>query len=191
MYLKESNLTPPVGIDWDGNQMKVNFRFILEVENNLITFGAQFPKECDALGKQGQFLEGLWEQSVVELFIHELESARYLEINLSPTGAYWCAEFSDYRVRKSELYLTPSIETKLNDGITTALMQIDIEDLINGKFELAQAAILKLGKGSFEEKIYLARKYAWGDSAKKALDCEPDFHQKKLVEVLSNYPPII
>ncbi len=39
----------------------------------------------------------LWRQTCMELFIAEQDSRSYLEINLAPSGAWNCYEFSDYR----------------------------------------------------------------------------------------------
>lgn len=183
---KDSAITPPVEIDWFGKRFAVDFRFILEAENNLITFGAKFPKNGISLGSKGQFLKGLWEESVVELFVHELNSTRYVELNLSPTGSYWCAEFSSYRFGSSELNLSPKIETESESKFNTVFLQFDIRDLVDGEYKLAQTSVLSLGSGSESSKIFLTRKFARGQSAKEVLSCDPDFHKKELAEVLSN-----
>jgi hypothetical protein len=187
---KDSAVTPPVEIDWYGKPLDIDFRFVLETENNLITFGAKFPKNGISLGSKGQFLKGLWEESVVELFVHELNSTRYVELNLSPTGAYWCAEFSNYRFGSSELNLTPKIETESDREFNTVSLQFDVRDLVNGDYKLAQTSVLSLGNRSESARLFLTRRFARGQSAKEVLSCDPDFHKKELAEVLSNYPPI-
>lgn len=184
MYLKESAITLPVDIDWQGNPLEVDFRFILQLESNLLSFGAKFPKECVSLGEQGQFLEGLWEESVVELFIYQAQSTRYVEFNLSPTGAFWCAEFSDYRVRKSELKLRSNVEVSSEGNFNTAVFQVDIQDLFRGEVELTQTAILSLNKANSSKKLFLTRKFARNLSAQEVLKSAPDFHKRELAEVL-------
>lgn len=184
MYLKESSITLPVDIDWDGNPLKFEFRFILQVDPDGIIFGARFPKNALALGQANQFAEGLWEGSVVELFIHEESSTRYIEINLSPTGAYWIAEFSDYRANESELRVNPEIETKSIDEDITTLLKIELKELAVSKFKIAQTAVLKVKNPDSESDFYLTRKFGWGQAAVDSLNCEPDFHKKKLAEVL-------
>jgi hypothetical protein len=48
----------------------------------------------------GDFREGLWQADVAELFIASADRQRYLEFNLSPTGAWWCAGFDGPRQRR-------------------------------------------------------------------------------------------
>lgn len=49
----------------------------------------------------GDFVEGLWEHDVAEMFIAGPEG--YLEFNLSPAGAWWAARFSAPRVRDERM----------------------------------------------------------------------------------------
>ncbi len=182
MYTSLSAITPPVAKDWFGKTLNLDFRFILEEKNNHILFGAQFPKDCFFHGEPRKFTEGLWAQSVVELFLHEVGRSSYIEINLSPSGAFWAARFSDYRVKECELTeFLPMIEEGTHEGTISAQMSFDATKLSTEKFEVAQTAILANGS----DKHYLTRKFAWSNlSAAKALFGDPDFHQKKLAEVL-------
>ncbi len=183
-YLKESAITLPVSQDWFGDPVESDFRFILQVKEDSILFGAHFPENCFALGESGKFVEGLWDGSVVELFIHSTNTPSYVELNLSPTGAYWAAQFSDYRVRQKSLELPVTVESKHLDGKFAAVLKLDRSSLPENDFTVAQTAILDLGNIKAQKRIYLTRKYSWSGSAKNEVCAEPDFHQKKLAEVL-------
>lgn len=45
------------------------------------------------------FVEGLWKYDCGELFLVQPGTGRYLEINVSPSGAWWSCVFSDVRSR--------------------------------------------------------------------------------------------
>jgi len=72
----------------------------------------------------GEFREGLWQHDVAELFIAAADRKRYLEFNLSPSGAWWFAGFSAARERVTGHPL-PQVRTlafpHANDGWTAAL----------------------------------------------------------------------
>lgn len=55
------------------------------------------PGQSHPSGGCGEFIEGLWDYDVAELFL--AGPCGYLEFNLSPSGAWWCARFSSPRVR--------------------------------------------------------------------------------------------
>ncbi len=68
-------------------------------------------REAPAVAKPGahlgDFVEGLWEYDVAECFIAEPDGSRYLELNLSPHGAWWCCAFEGPRNRKSPALAPP------------------------------------------------------------------------------------
>ena len=69
-------------------------------ERELFFGGAmEAPPRCDRALGCGQFVEGLWQADVIELFVREPSSAGYHEINLAPTGAWWHCRFEEYRLR--------------------------------------------------------------------------------------------
>ncbi len=90
--------------DWYGRPPHHSARFSVSLDGDrlLYRFEADKAAECDTSLQTRQFVEGLWEQDVAELFIMA-PSGRYQEFNLSPTGAWWCATFSDYREREAVL----------------------------------------------------------------------------------------
>lgn len=89
----------PVANDWWGQPVEPAPRFTLIEDPGylwLVAFHEHTPRLHPGAGC-GEFLEGLWEFDVAECFIAGPEG--YLEFNLSPTGAWWCARFSAPRVR--------------------------------------------------------------------------------------------
>ena len=81
-------------------------------ENNLFFCGKvnNLPN-CDKDHKSGEFIEGLWEKDVAEIFIKDDQTNSYQEFNLSPTGAWWSAIFKDYRVRDYDAEKKLSLES--------------------------------------------------------------------------------
>jgi len=51
---------------------------------------------------QKEFLPGLWNGNVVELFLGNPLNGRYLEVHLAPTGQWWACVFTAVRVREVE-----------------------------------------------------------------------------------------
>jgi len=49
-----------------------------------------------------EFVTGLWNGNVVELFLHNPDNGRYLEVHLAPTGQWWACVFTAVRVRETE-----------------------------------------------------------------------------------------
>jgi len=79
--------------------------FSLKVVNKALIFDLFFPSgSCGVEGSTcGQFIEGLWEAEVGELFLARTlpdGQTRYLEINISPEGAWWSMEHQAVRQRK-------------------------------------------------------------------------------------------
>lgn len=82
--------------------------------------------------QKNSFVEGLWKQDALELFVRDLNSNYYQEFNLSPAGAYWSAVFKDYREpAESHERKIDNIEinSKVDDSSWTASMRISKRDL--------------------------------------------------------------
>jgi len=95
---------------WNSDKIGAKYLFEINKEENTITLGIESKREFSniAPAKEYEFFEGLWEYDVVEAFISTGEKS-YIEINLSTTGAFWLAEFSDHRERTEK---KPKIELK-------------------------------------------------------------------------------
>jgi hypothetical protein len=93
---------PPLHLttDWFGHPFAPPLDIFLGMSGERILFGAQGAgtPQC-APATPGDFIEGLWERDVVELFLGESDSPRYQEFNLSPRGAWWTMAFTGYRTR--------------------------------------------------------------------------------------------
>jgi hypothetical protein len=64
-----------------------------------IEFEVDQPAFQDSSVAPGVFHEGLWRFDCGELWLASSVSSRYLEFNLSPSGAWWSCAFSEARVR--------------------------------------------------------------------------------------------
>jgi hypothetical protein len=67
----------------------------------------KYPKES--------FVEGLWEQDVIELFLRDDTTENYQELQLSPSGAWWTSAFSAPRVKME--YDFTGTKAKVTSGV--------------------------------------------------------------------------
>ena len=81
------------------------FIFDIDFVDDFLIFKIGFHLSSSDSNKalQKKFLSGLWNENVLEFFILENGSQRYLEFNFSSEGNWWAALFNDYRVLSSEL----------------------------------------------------------------------------------------
>lgn len=101
-----------ISLDWFGKPARQRAGFRLWLDDDVLGFRfvAEKTAQCDTALRLGDFVEGLWEQDVAELFLMGPDG-RYQELNLSPCGAWWCALFSDYRQRENA-FQAPSVRTR-------------------------------------------------------------------------------
>jgi len=133
----------------------------------------------------GTFQERLWEKDVAELFIQLPDSESYLELNLSPSGAWWLAKFSNYRqpdhssnfssneLAKLDVAVDAKVEAarwQVSIAVPLAEIGLTFDVLQNSSANIC--AIL----GS-QERQYLS--FTAGNSLK------PDFHHAQLFKRLS------
>lgn len=128
---------------WNSN--KVGAKYLFEHSDKVITLGLEFKNSESSNAapvKKNEFFEGLWQYDLVEAFISTGEKS-YLEINLSTTGAWWAAEFSDYRIKldkKPEIKLIEviisdnSVIAKFSYDNITLLEQYNITAILNKKY---------------------------------------------------------
>lgn len=125
----------------------------------------------DASIAQGEFRAELWKQDVVELFLGSAEGGEYQELNLSPSGAWWTAVFTGYRVPLQSTIVPAGVKTFATvdkDGWSAAL-SIPLASL---QFPLTDKTTANICGISWEKKEF------W--SAGEATEGEPDFHRKEL-----------
>lgn len=58
------------------------------------------PAQLHPASRPGKFQAELWKHDVAELFMASPDRSRYLEINLSPNGAWWSCHFDGPRRRR-------------------------------------------------------------------------------------------
>lgn len=100
----ESVLSAPqseVRCDWSGLAVPGGFRWSLARDPERLWVSIELPAPASTTKKHalGEFIEGLWEDNVVELFLMEA-SGRYQEWNVSSDGAWWAMSFAAYRERE-------------------------------------------------------------------------------------------
>ena len=174
------HLTPgqswePISRDWFNQPTlyRPAFQLTLTEETLAFRFKVDKPPECDLNHRRGQFVEGLWEREVAELFVMA-PSGRYQEFNVSPAGAWWSASFSAYREREKSLDgLSVRTLAKPEAHSWEVELQVPVRDLVvlDG-FELDQARWNVTAILSPEEPTYLS----WGRIEKS----QPDFHRADL-----------
>jgi hypothetical protein len=107
--------------------------------------------------KQGDFVEGLWQNTCFEVFLRPRISSNngesnarrpYIEFNLSPSGHYWYMLFEDYRKRdlnfedkieeitqkkgEIEKFLLPQIEIQNNQkDLLTLQASLPLENILS------------------------------------------------------------
>ncbi len=95
---------------WSGETPQRHAKLFLAADRSQLFYGAEvsgYPTELRRARTKGEYVEGLWSADVIELFIFRDQDERYLELNLSPSGAWWAMGFREYRVR-DEAFSPPS-----------------------------------------------------------------------------------
>lgn len=72
--------------------------FRLSMHEGIVRFECVMRGQGRGLGEAGQFTPELWRADVAELFLTNPLTGRYLELNFSPSGAWWSCLFSAPRV---------------------------------------------------------------------------------------------
>ena len=99
------------------------------------------PAQLHPDARPGGFLAELWRHDVAELFLADPVSGRYLELNLSPNGAWWSCEFTAPRVRADEVDIAmPDVATFSElaaDGTWVAAMALPL-DLLRARIDFGK-----------------------------------------------------
>jgi hypothetical protein len=105
-----------------------SLRLIVQLEGSL---AATLP----ITNRVGQRQFGLWQHHCFELFIGELESNAYWELNLAPNGNWNCFKFSDYRKdqRESEAYSLAGLQAVRSAQSYRLEANIDIKPILKKK----------------------------------------------------------
>lgn len=99
--------------DWFGTAIETPIHIMLELKPDELNFSVLLPlnSRSHPASQPKTFFPGLWKYDVAELFIAGT-NGRYLEINLSPNGAWWAGWFSAPRISHSRA-ATPKILTSV------------------------------------------------------------------------------
>ena len=160
-----------IALDWFEHSYALKPKFRISCSNDLLSFEAEVPLSNYTLSfeklSNAQFVEGLWEKDVAELFVSNGDC--YQEFNFSPSGAWWTWMFTDYRERSDDFKApstSPTISSvisetnwKLHAEIPSEVLQIELKNITH-----AQVCFI------------LNSKYFCTASNK---DIEPDFHRFK------------
>ncbi len=117
--------------DWFGRPEPYGSQYRLTLREGVLVFEfwANKAAECNASLASGDFVEGLWEQDVAELFVMAPDG-RYQEFNLSPTGAWWSATFTGYREGcQAERATSIQTEAHCEEGRWSARLSLAVSDL--------------------------------------------------------------
>ena len=95
--------------DWFGERVKNPVSFIVAIDPDKLFLGAKVEATpwYDAVQTPTQFVEGLWNKDVAEIFIGSSQTPAYQEFNLSPAGAWWSCVCSKYRKRDQVAFKMP------------------------------------------------------------------------------------
>lgn len=129
--------TLPIGLqqsfvaDWFGQPPRHRAHFCLKLQSGLLHYQFRVEKsaEFDTRHQPGDFIEGLWERDVAELFLMG-PGGHYHEFNLSPSGAWWCASFSGYRQRIQALPCPSArVSSRVEPDVWSASLTVDLHDI--------------------------------------------------------------
>ncbi len=110
--------------------------------------------------------DGLWKSTCLELFIGDADEPSYYELNLSPSGAWNCFSFSDYRTGMAQSdRLSPGVWQP--DSLSLGCQLDCIPPIETGMFTLGLSCVLDYGNNQLEY-------FSLGHGSK------PDFHARDL-----------
>lgn len=166
---------------WDGQELIPPFQWRVAYDPSCLWFMSRVPGPgtFNAELARGQFVEGLWEQDVAELFVMT-DGGSYQEFNVSPAGAWWSCGFSAYRVRQSENRVPEgvSIEVTSDPSSWQALLSIPRAELAFSPTEIT---------GMHVAAILHSPTTRYLSSAPMA-GVQADFHRKECFEPIELQP---
>lgn len=164
--------------DWYGLSSPFVPRMSLEIRNHrlIFRFSAEKAAYCDRDLALGRFQEGLWEKDVAEIFVAGPDPS-YQEINVSPTGAWWSALFSNYREFQQEVRFEPTIAASISEQRWEIEFTASLDDLVPWRnVPPPQRLISSTAILHSPEPHYFAWNHTTGG--------EPDFHRRDLFQPL-------
>jgi hypothetical protein len=154
---------------WDATPIVYPFSWSLALDPTTLWFFCSLPGggHVKSAAARGDFVEGLWEYDVAELFVRDAHGS-YQEFNLAPNGAWWSMTHSEYRVRRDESRPATclSVTTNVLDGCWDVVAAFDRRSL---QVPLEEGSLVHVtGIHYAAQPIYL--------SSRPPRDIAPDFH---------------
>ena len=172
--------------DWYGKQSEVTPRFVLAADESQLHFAVFVNSEpkFDHSLIPDSFVPDLWRQDVAELFIKKVGGPEYLEFNLSPSGAWWGAEFSSYREQSKNSLTHTGIEVQASNNTTFWRGMISIPFSVLTSLPTSAAGFK--AQVCFISGENPRQYFSTGSSIIRTADREPDFHLAELFDNLSH-----
>lgn len=167
---------------WNGDCLARPFQWSLTIDSQRLWFVSEIPAAPSEkkLHGSGEFVEGLWESNVAELFVMASDG-KYQEFNVSEDGAWWAMTFLSHRVRSPSPKVPKgvTITTERSTQSWTAIMAIPLASL---EVEWNQNVALHVCGILYRQGVptYLTSKAQSG--------FPPDFHDSRCFQSVS-WPP--
>lgn len=161
-----------VAMGWNGQALPQPLQWAIVRDPKWFWFVASLSggTEYDPQHSSGDFIEGLWERDVAEIFIKE-SSGRYQEFNVSPGGAWWTVVLSSYRTRETTIpeLREPVIRAELGEGQWRVVLGVELSCLA---VELSESSTVHVSGISHKpQRVFI--------SSCPVSGVEPDFHHPK------------
>jgi len=178
----EQVLSVPQGsnaTDWYGALLPTPLSWCVAIDPEALWFACTLPGGSLCSSVAGEFVEGLWEEDVAELFIKS-PSGEYQEINVAPSGAWWAMTLDEYRVRRvspirPELRFISTTVAKEHWSVVVAFSRSSMEVAIS-----PQALLHVSGMWYREEPCFL--------SSRPPSGLDPDYHHPDCFEAVVMVP---
>ncbi len=163
--------------EWYGRSVNPPYRYRLTLTEAGLLFEAE-RAEAAAVhpeAKPGCFQEELWRYDVAEFFIANADASRYLEMNLSPNGAWWGRVFGAPRVADDAASALLRVEqaqgcASASGWQASLLLPKDVLDALGFSLEHCRVAVCAVLESP--NYIYL--------TTAEPCDTQPDFHRPDL-----------
>ncbi|QQL45151.1 hypothetical protein [Sulfuriroseicoccus oceanibius] len=135
-------------------------------------FSAALPFEAAPGSTCGAFQAELWKHDCAEFFLVNPANGRYLEFNISPTGAWWAASFTAPRQQEAEQHFqnvdcsTTTLDEDKLWAIEFSLPATDIEAVLGAPLEALCGNVTAILQSP--DQIFL--------TAARLGGTQPDFH---------------
>lgn len=169
-----------VRCDWSGLALPRGLRWSIARDPERVWFSIELPVPASepARHRPGEFVEGLWDFDVAEVFFMA-PSGRYQEWNMSSDGAWWAMSFIGYRERAGGARMPSGVEVQVFSeaeswcaivSLPHASLGVELRDLTR----VHVSGIIYSGGASPR---YL--------SSAGTPSFEPDFHDSRCFEAIS------